>query len=303
MRTAASTTQSLPALKAYLQGEQAFRLGRHAAAITAFQDASALDGTFVLAQYRMAVSYQMNSQYWLARNAILRVAAQKDRLLPNDRRVVDAFLALQNGSISQAERELQAIINEFPRDLESRVLLADAITLYSRYRAEPQTYAVDLLESVLTADPKFVCILCRLAEISAAVGQYDKSERLFRLLEMQRGGDSTKLDPVVSTRLALFRGDTALARAQLPSFDRYTDSTAYDNWLMNPGPSSVGLGNFAFTEAVLALPRFGRGLPICAWHSPRSCTQHAGSGSWRRKRWRRRCRPRIQALSTAARTQ
>jgi tetratricopeptide (TPR) repeat protein len=266
VKSAVTTTRSLPALKAYLKGEQAFRQGRHPAAVAAFQEASALDSTFVFARYRLAVSYQMNEQYWLARNAILEVMEQKEQLLPHDQRVADAFMALQNGSVAQAEREFQAIVNEFPRDLEARVLLADLLLTYNRYRAESQEYAVELLESVLYADPKFVCILCRLAEVTSVVGQYDKSEHLYRQLAAAQGNDSTKLDPVINSRLALFRRDSARARTELQAFDSYRDSTWYDRWLSNPSHLAIGLGNFSYIDAVQALPRFGRGDPIIrAW--------------------------------------
>ena len=262
VKAAASTTRSLPALKAYLQGEQAYRRGRHPAAIGAFQEAITTDSTFVLARYRLALSYQMNQQYWLARKSLLDVAARQELLLPHDQRVLNALVAWHNGSVAQAERELDQIVTEFPRDLEARVLLADLLLLYARHRAESKVYAVELLQSVLHADPKFVCILCHLGEVTAQIGQFDEAERLFLRLEKQNGNDSTKLGPVLATNLALKRGDTATARAQLPRFaERYRDATTYDVWLTGAAHASTARGYFAFTDAVLALPEFGRGRP------------------------------------------
>ena len=51
---AARTSASWPALKAFLQGEHDFRLGRHARAMAAFERAVELDGAFALAHYRLA---------------------------------------------------------------------------------------------------------------------------------------------------------------------------------------------------------------------------------------------------------
>ena len=46
------TTQSFPALKAYLEGESEFRAGRFANALEAFQRATATDQSFALVYYR-----------------------------------------------------------------------------------------------------------------------------------------------------------------------------------------------------------------------------------------------------------
>src|SRR5205085_9500000 len=55
-RLAAVTTHSLPALKAFLAGEQAMRAGHDGTAAEAFREAVTLDTTFAVAQYRLAVS-------------------------------------------------------------------------------------------------------------------------------------------------------------------------------------------------------------------------------------------------------
>ncbi|MGD8869814.1 MAG: BTAD domain-containing putative transcriptional regulator, partial [Gemmatimonadales bacterium] len=53
---AALTTQSLPALKEYLRGENAYRGGQFDSAVAAFQRAVAVDSTFALGYYRLAVA-------------------------------------------------------------------------------------------------------------------------------------------------------------------------------------------------------------------------------------------------------
>jgi TolB-like protein len=56
MRTAALTSSSLDALKAYLGGEQHLRGGRYAEAMDAFERATRTDSMFALAHYRRAVA-------------------------------------------------------------------------------------------------------------------------------------------------------------------------------------------------------------------------------------------------------
>src|SRR5207245_10135615 len=54
--TAARTTRSLAALKAYLDGPRDLRLGKLDSAIGGFQHAIAEDSSFALAEYRLAVA-------------------------------------------------------------------------------------------------------------------------------------------------------------------------------------------------------------------------------------------------------
>ena len=57
-RTAAVTTSSLPALKAYMAGEQAYRAGQYVAATTSFQEAVEADTGFALAFYRLGMAQE-----------------------------------------------------------------------------------------------------------------------------------------------------------------------------------------------------------------------------------------------------
>ena len=56
LQTAATTTQSLPALKTYLDAERLLRRGSFDSALAGFQQAVELDSTFALAYYRQAVA-------------------------------------------------------------------------------------------------------------------------------------------------------------------------------------------------------------------------------------------------------
>ncbi len=55
-RLAAATSSSLPALKAYLEGERLLRDGNFSAAVEAFQSATSADTAFALAYYRLAIA-------------------------------------------------------------------------------------------------------------------------------------------------------------------------------------------------------------------------------------------------------
>jgi hypothetical protein len=55
-RVAAITTSSVEALKAYIEGERAFRTGSYLPAVDAFQRAVAADPEFALAYYRLSMT-------------------------------------------------------------------------------------------------------------------------------------------------------------------------------------------------------------------------------------------------------
>src|SRR4029079_4891227 len=55
-RTAAVTTSPIPALKAYLAGDQAYRAGQYVAATKAFQEAVVADTGFALAFHRLGMA-------------------------------------------------------------------------------------------------------------------------------------------------------------------------------------------------------------------------------------------------------
>ena len=79
-RLAATTTHSLPAFKAYLEGERAYREGHEAQAIEAFQRALTIDSTFALAYYRLSDAAARAGRPELAQTAAERALRFRDRL-------------------------------------------------------------------------------------------------------------------------------------------------------------------------------------------------------------------------------
>ncbi|MBA3584971.1 MAG: hypothetical protein H0W36_10685, partial [Gemmatimonadetes bacterium] len=85
-RIAAVTTSSLPALKAYLNGERAFRAGEYATATEAFQQAVEEDSLFALAYYRLAAAAEYSTLRGdLAVSATEKALEYSDRLPSRDR--------------------------------------------------------------------------------------------------------------------------------------------------------------------------------------------------------------------------
>lgn len=96
------TTDSLDALKAYLEGESRFRRSDFAGALAAFQRAVEIDSTFALAHYRLGRVMGWGG-IGEELEATRRAARHLDRLTPRDRLVVQGTLQWNMGSLEAIE--------------------------------------------------------------------------------------------------------------------------------------------------------------------------------------------------------
>jgi eukaryotic-like serine/threonine-protein kinase len=159
--TAAITTRSLVALKAYLDGERRLRAAslqpaRIDSAITMFQQAITEDSTFALAQYRMAVAAGWANRPAMATVAAGRALTLSDRLTERDRRLLTAYVDFRRGAANSAERQYRAILQDYPDDLEALFQLADVLYNYNPLRGRPRGEARELFTQVLDLDPGFL---------------------------------------------------------------------------------------------------------------------------------------------------
>ena len=159
--TAAITTHSLVALKAYLDGERRLRAAslqpaRIDSAITRFQQAITEDSTFALAQYRMAVAAGWANRPAMATVAAGRALTLSDRLTERDRRLLTAYVDFRRGAANSAERQYRAILQDYPDDLEALFQLGDVLYNYNPLRGRPRGEARELFTQVLDLDPGFL---------------------------------------------------------------------------------------------------------------------------------------------------
>ena len=155
-QTAAVTTRSLPALRAFLDGERNLRNGKPDTAIAGFQRAIAEDSTFALAHYRLAVAAGWADRTALSSDAVQRALSSSERLGDRDRRLLTAYGAFRRGAPNEAEKLYRAILEDFPDDLEAEFQLADVMFQYNPLRGRPRGEARDLFDRVLAFDPGFL---------------------------------------------------------------------------------------------------------------------------------------------------
>ncbi|MGH7542476.1 MAG: hypothetical protein ACREK7_00925, partial [Gemmatimonadota bacterium] len=123
---ASITTASVPALKAYLEGESRFRRSDFEGAIQAYTRAVAEDSTFALAHHRLALSYGYvaGSLSDLPERQSELAARHLDRLPDREALFVRTTRAFEQGSIEAIELARRAV-DLYPEDPEAWYLLGD----------------------------------------------------------------------------------------------------------------------------------------------------------------------------------
>ena len=157
LRTAAFTTRSLPALKAYLKAEQHFRAVRPDSAIAGFRAAVDDDTAFALADYRLAVAALWGNRAAQIDPALDRALRLADRLPPRDRALVGALDAFRRGAPDTAELRYRAILSDYPDDLEASAELGLLLFNYRPLRGRPRVEGGQIFQRVVELDPRFFC--------------------------------------------------------------------------------------------------------------------------------------------------
>jgi TolB-like protein len=132
------TTDSIAALRAYLQGERYYRRFALDSALTQYTRAVEVDSTFALAHLRRALVFGWLGGYGSpaslqASEAGFRYA---ERLPPRSRRLLEGYRSFQEGS-PRAIDSMRAYVADFPEDLEGWYTYAEA--LYHLQPLEPRS--------------------------------------------------------------------------------------------------------------------------------------------------------------------
>ncbi len=158
--------RSLPALKAYLQGEQLYRRSMWDSALTSYDRAIALDSSFALAYWRMAhilwwdpktsKDYKPSGEYALRAGELNRGLAPRDSLLIRAGWLMAALDPVEDTSFFEHDRQLSETLNEaarqYPGDPEVWYLLGE----YRFHSANPPAAEVlRLFDRAIQLDSTF----------------------------------------------------------------------------------------------------------------------------------------------------
>jgi tetratricopeptide (TPR) repeat protein len=168
---AAVTTDSVPALKAYLEGESELRAGRFGEALDAFQRAVGLDDSFALAYYRLSVAAEWLTRAELTRQAAEQALQHSGRLADHDRLLLEAYLAWHRGASREAERLYRAIVEAYPEDVEAWFQLGEVLFHYGPQRGVSIDASEPAWQAVLGFEADHALALFHQARIHAVRGE------------------------------------------------------------------------------------------------------------------------------------
>ncbi len=131
---AARTTDSLSALKAYLEGVAERRAYEFGQAVSAFRRAVEIDSTFALAWYGMGVAAAWQIPEWDAGVEANRQAVRHSGALPpRIQRVLQAYSEIMQGNGLEAERLSRLVLADYPDDVQAWWILAWSGSFYPFY--------------------------------------------------------------------------------------------------------------------------------------------------------------------------
>ncbi|MGI9076456.1 MAG: protein kinase domain-containing protein [Gemmatimonadaceae bacterium] len=182
-RLAALTTHSLPALKAYLEGDQAFRARRSRQAIESFQKAVAFDSTFALAYYKIGIASFWIDDEAMSQWAIERALRHRERLSGRDQRLLAALHSYIYGLSDEAERAYRTILAQFPDDVDAWYMLGETLHHQNSMRGRLRTESREAFERVLSYEPTHQSALMHLARVAATDGRHSQIDSLLAHVE------------------------------------------------------------------------------------------------------------------------
>ena len=153
LRVAALTTDSIEALRAYLQGEQYYRRLNWDSALTAYNRAVEVDSTFSLAHLRRAQVYGWTGGYGSkeSHQAVAAGVRYAGRLSPRDRRLLLGYQLFDQGKPAAID-SLRAFVAANPEDVEGWFLLGEARHHIKTTDPAPPESVTALFDSVIRRD-------------------------------------------------------------------------------------------------------------------------------------------------------
>ena len=212
LRTAAVTTSSLDAFKAYLEGETRMRAGQFETAAESYASALAHDSAFALAYYRLALAREWaplpgNDE---AAQAAARHAA---RLSARDRALLDAHGAWRAGDAVTAERAYRQILSRYPQDYEAWFQLGEVLFHYGPLLGRPVRESAEVWRDILQQDPRNNFAVPHLARMAASDEQLPAIDSLLTRFTADERRADRRLVEIVLLRALAARDSTAASAA------------------------------------------------------------------------------------------
>ncbi|MEJ2580450.1 MAG: protein kinase [Acidobacteriota bacterium] len=175
-RVAGVTTESLPAFKAYLEGEEAYRGGEYGASLDHFERAVAIDPEFALAYYRISTAAEWawdEKQIYAAAERAVELA---HRLPERERRLVEVLGVRRREANESAESVLRSFLGIYPNDLEAWVNLGELVNHTRPMHGRSFLEARQIWERVLSIDEAHTGALLHVMRMDAFEGELESMD-------------------------------------------------------------------------------------------------------------------------------
>jgi serine/threonine-protein kinase len=254
-------SSSLPALKAFLQGEQFYRRGLWDSALVHYHEAIAADSNFGIAYYRMALVLGWNPPTAGAYRPGEEYARHGDLL--NHGMSPRESLLIAAGSLGTTERDfvasrfrsmatLEEAVRRYPQDPEAWYALGEARFHMAHPLATPPAQTLEAFERAIALDSGFGPAYEHVLGLTIKLGRPDLARRYAaRYLSLDPTGESAS-----SVRLAALLLDPQRARATETSA---LIDTASIHTLFSVGVELLGSWPDSGETAVWVLRKMGEG--------------------------------------------
>jgi serine/threonine-protein kinase len=231
------TTSSLPALKAYLSGERAFRRADFEGAIAAYEHAVAADSTFAFALYHLAVARGWlggtDGNVGLSTEAMQRAMRHAERLPERERLLLRGALELHVAAardLTGTLTLLRTVTRRYPDDPEAWFLLGELAFHAGDQLLSGRAESEAALNRAVALDSGFAVPYIHL--IQNAFEYRPDSGRAARLVARYRSlAPESPMATQSGLALALAFGDSARRQETLADLAK-TPATDLDGWTM-----------------------------------------------------------------------
>ena len=201
-RAASRATLSLPALKAYLEGEAAFRHADFDRAGEAYERAIGADSTFALAHLRLSQVYGWTEGIGSERGLEYAIAATRlsEDLPPRDRAIVEGYIGFREGDLDAVER-VESTAAKYPDDPEAQFLLGEFYVHYGPTLLVDLTRTREALQEALELDPNFGPFYVHAIELAISQVDTTAARELLRGFERVSGSDARRFRLAVDLTL------------------------------------------------------------------------------------------------------
>jgi serine/threonine-protein kinase len=192
LNVAGVITGSLPALRAYLEGEQYYRRGVFDSAAAAFKRATEADSTFALAHFRLAVSYGWLGGFQQQGMGAATAAAERfsDRLPPREQSLVRAYGLFRQGRPEAAD-SMRAFLARHPGDPDALYQLGESMFHSREIRPQPPESLRVPFEQVLAIDSSLAPALIHPQEM--ALADNDSARFAHYMTQLAAAADSVQV--------------------------------------------------------------------------------------------------------------